>query len=464
MTDTKQNPDENEVTETEVVIDQQSLIEAVESGDQQQVSDIIESASHQDILRHTSLMSKDEREQFMTLLSPEAAAEILEEAPTGLAASVIKSLDTTVAAKIMEELYSDTQADIINDINQSSADAILSEMKPVEAEHIRELSDYDPHTAGGLMETEILSFKKTDTVRTILNNLIRDDEQYELYRGQHPYIVDDDGRLLGVVSLRDLIRNKREKELTDVMGPAMSVTTDLSQKELALIFNEHSFLCIPVVNEQQVLLGVVSRIELDEAERGRLEIAQLAMQQTGDELRSMPTLLRSRRRLTWLSSNIVLNIIAASVISSYEETLSAVIAIAIFLPMVSDMSGCSGNQAVGVSMRELSLGLTRPVDLFHVLRKELSVGIINGIILGVLIGIVAGVWKDNFYLGLVIGFALSINTLIAVSIGGTIPLILKRLGIDPAVASGPLLTTITDMAGFFLVLSLATAFMPLLVS
>ena len=127
--------------------------------------------------------------------------------------------------------------------------------------------------------------------------------------------------------------------------------------------------------------------------------------------------------------------------------------------MVSDLSGCSGNQAVGVSMRELALGLTKPSDLFHVLRKELSVGIINGIVLGILIGIVAWVWKDNMYLGLVIGLALAVNTLIAVAIGGSVPLILKRFGVDPAVASGPLLTTVTDMAGFFLVLSLATMFM-----
>ena len=181
-----------------------------------------------------------------------------------------------------------------------------------------------------------------------------------------------------------------------------------------------------------------------------------------DELRSMPIWFRSRRRLAWLSSNIVLNIIAASVISAYEETLAAVIAIAVFLPMVSDMSGCSGNQAVGVSMRELALGLARPADLFHVWKKEISVGVINGIVLGIMIGIVAWLWKGNPYLGLVIGLALAANTMIAVSIGGTVPLLLKRFGVDPAVASGPLLTTVTDMAGFFLVLSLATFFMPYL--
>lgn len=177
----------------------------------------------------------------------------------------------------------------------------------------------------------------------------------------------------------------------------------------------------------------------------------------------MPLPVRARRRLAWLSANIVLNVIAASVISAYEETLSAFIAIAIFLPMVSDMSGCSGNQAVAVTMRELSLGLVRPIDMGRVWVKEVSVGLINGAALGILIGIVAWMWKGSLFLGLVIGTALALNTVIAVSIGGVVPLLLKWIGQDPAAASGPLLTTITDMAGFFLVLSLATAMMPYLI-
>jgi len=132
--------------------------------------------------------------------------------------------------------------------------------------------------------------------------------------------------------------------------------------------------------------------------------------------------------------------------------------------MVSDMSGCSGNQAVAVTLRELTLGLVRPVDAVRVWAKEASVGLLNGAVLGVLIALVAWLWKGNPFLGLVIGLALAINTVISVSIGGVVPLVLKRFDQDPAVASGPLLTTITDVAGFFLVLSLATLMMPLLVS
>jgi magnesium transporter len=450
-------------TEKEVV-SEEALHEAVEAADKQQVAEIVESNTSQEVLRQASLMKAGERDQLISILAPEAAAELIEEAPAGLAANMIEGLDSDVAAKIMEELPSDTRADIVNDIKKRNADSILSAMDADTAEDVRKLSQYAPDTAGGLMERETFAFVSDETVGTVLKRMLADDEEYERYRGQHPYILDQSGRLVGVVSLRGLLRNKRAVLLADIMKPVISVTPDTSQDELVTLFDENPFLGVPVVDGEGSLLGIVSRTELAEAVLERAEQQSLSRQKIGDELRSMPTLLRSRRRLAWLSSNIVLNIIAASVISAYEETLAAVIAIAVFLPMVSDMSGCSGNQAVGVSMRELALGLTRPVDLFHVLRKELSVGIINGIVLGILIGIVAWLWKDNAYLGLVIGLALSVNTLIAVSIGGTVPLILKNFGIDPAVASGPLLTTVTDMAGFFLVLSLASLFMPQLLA
>ena len=143
--------------------------------------------------------------------------------------------------------------------------------------------------------------------------------------------------------------------------------------------------------------------------------------------------------------------------------MSAVIALAVFLPIVSDMSGCSGNQAAAVSMRELTLGAAQPGDVVRVWGKEVVVGLINGLALGLLLGFAAWVWKGNIALSCVVGLALAINTVLAVSIGGTVPLILRRLNIDPAVASGPLLTTMTDMCGFFLVLSLASLVLPRLV-
>ena len=150
--------------------------------------------------------------------------------------------------------------------------------------------------------------------------------------------------------------------------------------------------------------------------------------------------------------------------AAFEETLSAVIALAVFLPIVSDMSGCTGNQAVAVSMRELSLGIVKPHEAMRVWLKELSVALINGLVLGTLLAGAAWLWKGNPWLGLVVGVALAANTMIAASIGGTVPLLLRRFGLDPAVGSGPILTTVTDMCGFFLVLGLASQMLPLLVT
>ena len=177
----------------------------------------------------------------------------------------------------------------------------------------------------------------------------------------------------------------------------------------------------------------------------------------------MPLVSRSRRRLSWLSVNIVLNVIAASVIALFQDTLAAVIALAVFLPIVSDMSGCSGNQAVAVSMRELTLGIVKPRDMLRVWWQEVSIGLMNGAALGTLLALAAYLWQGSAALGAVVGLALGLNTIVAVSIGGCVPLLLKHFRVDPAVASGPILTTVTDMCGFFLVLGLATLSLPYLI-
>jgi len=250
----------------------------------------------------------------------------------------------------------------------------------------------------------------------------------------------------------------------DIIRPATSVRDSTPLHELEDFFDENNLSAIPVVDADERMLGVVRRRAVYDAVAEQAEADHLKSQGIvgGEELRSMPTSLRSRRRLSWLSVNILLNVIAASVIAQFQDVLSAVIILAVFLPIISDMSGCSGNQAVAVSMRELSLGIIKRADLYYVWRKEAIVGLINGATLGVLIATVAWVWQGNGWLGLVVGSALAINTLVAVSIGGTVPVVLKSLKVDPAVASGPILTTITDMCGFFLLLGTASLMLPLL--
>jgi magnesium transporter len=444
-------------------IDEQ-ILEALEQNNGAQIAELLEGLTSSDALREVLALKAVQRDTLMALLPAGAAAELVEEATPEVAVDLVERLDPAKAALIIDELDSDIQADVIGEMDDEEAEAILAAMDVEEAADLRRLSEYDPDTAGGLMTSDVFTFTEDQTVGAVLRSLASDDEDLERYSGQHPYIVDEEDRPVGVVSLRNLLTAKRSSQLRDIMATPMTVDVNADLDQLYDLVSEHDFLGFPVVGVDGRLVGFVSRQAIDAAVIDRAETGSLRLQGiVGDELRSMPTRIRSWRRLTWLSANIVLNIIAASVISAYEQTLAAVIAIAVFLPMVSDMSGCSGNQAVGVTMRELSLGLVRPMDAMRVWLKEVSVGAINGLVLGILIGIVAWIWKGNPWLGLVIGLALALNTMIAVSIGGVVPLLLKRLGQDPAVASGPLLTTITDMAGFFLVLSLATLMMPLLI-
>ncbi len=440
------------------------LREFLAAGDAGGLAAALEPLALSEALREVLHLSPEDRDRVLSLIPAELAAELVEEAPNELAVELVERLEVEKAAEIIDELDSDIQADVIGELDTEDAEAILAEMDADDAADVRRLVEYDDDTAGGLMVAEAFTFRETETVGAVLRRLASEEEDFERYRGQHPYIVDEDFRPIGVVSLRNLLTAKRGSKLTDIMAPPIVVPAATHLDELRDLFDEHPFLGMPIVEADGRLVGVLSRSAVDTAALERAESESMKRQGVvGDELRSMPLAIRSRRRLAWLSANIVLNIIAASVISAYEATLAAVIAIAVFLPMVSDMSGCSGNQAVAVTMRELSLGLVRPIDALRVWYKEVSIGLINGAVLGLLIGLVAWFWKGNPYLGLVIGLALALNTVLAVSIGGVVPLLLKRFGQDPAAASGPLLTTVTDMAGFFLVLSLATAFMPLLV-
>ena len=388
-------------------------------------------------------------------LRREDAADLLEWLPEVQAATALDEVDPHAAAEILDQLPSDDQADLL--ARMEGSEAVLAEAAPESAQQVRELLRHAPDSAGGLMASEVFTVEEGLDVRTVVDR-IRRHPTFSTFAIQYIYVVSEEEVLRGVVQLRSLILSQPTHPIAGIMiTDPVSVPATASLDDLEDLFDRHAFLGAPVVDDHGHLLGVVDRSDVEEA------IAETAqsdhMKSLGlvrEELRSMPVWFRSRRRLSWLSVNIVLNMIAASVIAAYQETLEAAIALAIFLPMISDMSGCSGNQAVAVSMRELSLGVLRPNEMRRVWGQEASLGVINGIALGMLIGTVAFLWQGSAALGAVVGGALAVNTVVAVSIGGVIPLLLRRVGQDPALASGPVLTTVTDMCGFFFALSFAT--------
>lgn len=407
-----------------------------------------------------SRLSEDARQSLLRSLDPEDAADLIEVLPEAQAKDAVEGIEPDRAAAIVHELWSDAAADLLQDVEPDRAEAILAELDPAEAAGVRALSRYPEDVAGGLMVKEYLAFPESATVSQVIDDLRQHAEEYADYDVQYAYVTEERrGRLIGVLRLRDLLLAPPGRPLADIMiRDPLSVRDTATLEELEDFFEAHAFFGVPVVDADGRLIGVVHRDDVEAALADRSEDALLKTQGIvgGEELRTMPLGQRCLRRLSWLTPNIGLNLISASVISLYQDTLEQVVALAVFLPIISDMSGCSGNQAVGVSMRELSLGLVKPGEAARVWLKELGVGIVNGLALGILVGLIAWVWKESPWLGAVVGGALAVNTVVAVSVGGVVPLLLKRIGIDPALASSPILTTVTDMCGFFLALLFAS--------
>jgi magnesium transporter len=434
------------------------LRELLTEADQAGLVNFLDTLSPDETVRAVFRLLPEEQMRLLTALPPESAAELIDDVPDAHAADLLDELRPQDAASIVGALDSDQAADVLGELDEDDLEEILEYMDPEEAEEARRLISYPWDSAGGLMMTEYLAYRGSTRIGEVIADLSTRTEDFPLYHLQQIFVVRPSGRLRGAVNLNDIAFADPARQLSNLIKPVEAIAADTALEDLQAFFEEHDQVLLPVVGKGNRLLGILRRRAVYDALAERAEVDALKRQGIvgGDELRSMPTGLRSRRRLSWLSVNIILNVVAASVIAAYQETLAAVIALAVFLPIVSDMSGCSGNQAVAVSLRELTLGILRPADVLRVWLKEVSVGIINGIVLGALIATVAWLWQGHVWLGLVVGGALALNTLIAVSIGGTVPLVLKGLRIDPALASGPILTTITDMCGFFLVLSFAT--------
>ena len=447
-------------TETDTDRPWEQLAELVAADDGAGTESFLEDLSSEEQRLAVSHLSGKEQATLVGILNPDVAAGLLENLPEAQASDILEDIAPEAAADIVEELHEDISADLIREMGATESEAVLAEMDDVgDAEHLRERVTYAWDTAGGLMTTKFAAFPDTSTVGDVHQELSDNAERYGDLDVQYVYVTDREGVLQGVLRLRDLVLKPKRTPVPDIMlADPISVKVDDDFETLQTIFGERAYVGLPVVNGAGVIEGVVTAQALREATADHQTEDYLLTSGIvgGEELRSMPMLHRSRRRLAWLAPNIVLNLIAASIIAMYEDTLQAVIALAVFLPIISDMSGCSGNQAVAVSIRELTLGLIRPNEFLRIVWKEGFLGIINGLVLGLLLGTIAALWKDNLWLGVVVGGALTLNTLVSVTLGGMVPLLLKKLKADPALASGPILTTCTDMCGFFLVLSLAS--------
>lgn len=441
------------------------LEKIIDESDKEKLLLFLETVSPAEMARSLSHLNEESRTKLLLILDPKDAADVLHELPGEQAADILEDISPHEAAVIMDNMPYNEQTDLLSDVGDDEAQAILDAMPSKGAAKNRALLKYPEDSAGGIMNTTYLAYNEKMSAGNIVEDMRQNTDTYSDYEVQYVYVISDKGKLKGVLRLRDLLLTAPGKKVNLIMIPhPVHVRDNTPLENLIQLFEKYTYLGVPVTDDKNRLIGIVRRSEVLEASGRRADNSFLKSSGIvgGEEFRYMTLPKRAFKRLSWLSTNIILNIVAASVIAFYQDTILLVIALAVFLPIISDMSGCSGNQAVAVSIRELTIGLVRPNEVLRVFFKEIGIGLINGLILGLLLGGVAFLWKGNPYLGLVVGGALTANTLVAVSLGGIIPLLLKRMKMDPALASGPILTTVTDMCGFFFALSFATAALPYL--
>jgi magnesium transporter len=439
----------------------EQLEELLEQSRLREARELLISSHPSDAAQAITDISPHLREVALRILPASHAAGIVEELPEDVAASALSAMKEEVAAAILSEVPSNVEVDVLQEVPEQKAEAILQKLEKEEAEEARELLEYEEDTAGGLMQTEYIAVPAHLTASETVRFLRAHAGEFADYPAAYLYVVDEEERLLGVLSMRNLLLCEPETPVTQLMNrDLVTVTPETSGEELAKLFRRYHFLAIPVVDAQGHLLGLVTqeealRYEVEESEADLLQMSGII---SGEEIRELPLLPRTLRRLSWLLIKSALNLIVASVVAFHEKTIQAAAALAVIMPVISDLGGVAGSQAIAVSIRELALNRIRPRDFLEVLLKETAVGVLNGLLLGVVLGIATYVYKQNWALSFVATVAIALNTLIAATLGGVMPLVMRRMRIDPAVAAHPLLTLITDSCGFALVLGLGARF------
>jgi magnesium transporter len=397
----------------------------------------------------------EQRRALVGLLGSDFDFSALTEVDEAIRLDIVDNLPNEQIAQAVQELDSDDAVYILEDLDQEDQDEILAQLPFTERIRLRRSLDYPEETAGRRMQTEFVAVPPFWTVGQTIDYM-RDDQNLP-DRFSQIFVIDPTFKLLGALDLDQILRSKRSVKIEDVMHETRhAIPASMDQEEAAREFEQYDLLSAAVVDENDRLVGVLTIDDVVDVIQQEAEEDLLRMGGVGDEELSDTILTASRSRVPWLLVNLLTAFLAASVIGLFDRTIEHIVALAVLMPIVAGMGGNAGSQTMTVTVRALA---TRNLDIYNagrIIRREMGVGVLNGIIFAVLIGIVAATWFQDPNLGGIIAAAMIINMFVAALAGILIPLLLHRLGVDPAVASAVFVTTVTDVVGFFAFLGLAT--------
>ncbi|WP_341861884.1 magnesium transporter [Gymnodinialimonas sp. 57CJ19] len=432
------------------------LRDALEAHDVAAIDALMEPLHPADIADLLEQVTSAEREDWLTHWSKGIDGEVLSELEEGLREEVLTLLPDTQIAVAVRELDSDDVVDLLEDAGDDQAEVILEALEPADRAAVEAALNYPEDTAGRLMQREIVAVPEHWSVGEAID-YIRDQAGNLPEEFYHVILTDPRMKPTGYVMLGRLLATVRGVKLHDITEDSFRpIQANLPEEEVAYAFNQYHLITAPVVDDDGRLVGVITiddaMIVLDmEAEEDILRLAGV-----GEESSLSDGVIETtKQRFPWLFVNLVTSIIASLVIAQFEVALATIVALAVLMPIVASMGGNAGTQSLTVAVRAIATKDLTPSNLMRVVAREAGVGLINGAIFAVIMGIVGIVWFGTVMLGVVIGAAMIINLLVAGLAGILVPVVLDRLRIDPALASGAFVTTVTDIVGFFAFLGLA---------
>ncbi|MGD8516732.1 MAG: magnesium transporter, partial [Anaerolineae bacterium] len=421
--------------------------------------DIVESLQPADQADLVEVLSELDQIVLISQLAPADSADVLEEMEDHDAAALAELLPVSDLASILDEMEADEAADVLGDLTPERAVEALREME--EPEGIISLLQYPDDTAGGLMTPAVITLRRHWRAQYALEEIRRlgpdADSAYYLF------VTDDHGLLLGVVGLRDLVVALPETTMEAMMDPnVVSVPVTADQEVCARTLSRYGFLALPVVDEKGRLVGVITADDLIEvAEDEATEDMYRMVGITGEERLSGPLYASVIKRLPWLAINMVTLFVAISVVDAFEWVIAGMVALATFLPLVSGEGGNAGSQTTTVIVRAIALGEVDAHGGWKVLLKELAASLINGVLIGLGTGLVIYWWKGEWVIAMAVGLAMVLNFVVAAMAGVLVPFGLRLVKVDPALASAAFVTGVTDTLGFLFFLGIATLLMGL---
>ncbi|NNG07512.1 MAG: magnesium transporter [Desulfobacteraceae bacterium] len=409
-----------------------------------------------DLLEH---LDREERLHIFEFLEPKGAGDVLVEMEAPAQESILDELDNQAISEIVQELDSDDAADLVGDLSAERARQIIDSVEDDVSEELEKLLPYPEDTAGGIMALEFVAVKSDATVQEAIETIRENREEVE--NVYYLFVVDDVDRLVGVVSLKDLVLEPPERKMNEIMNPeVISVLVHRDQEEVYHLVKKYDLVTIPVVDEQNRLIGRITHDDIiDVIEEEADEDISLMAGVIHQEIAEESSLKISRARLPWLIAGLFGGIVAAVVINQFESSLEKILALSFFFPVIMAMGGNTGTQAATVAVRGLATGDISLVHMGKRLWMEMKVALLNGVICGILLGLIVGVWLYDYRLGSIVALSLVLIIVNSGFIGAAVPLVLKRLDIDPALATGPFVTTTNDIFSLLIYLGLVTAFL-----